>query len=159
MAQYSAEPPAWGTRVSLPHLASHSSWVGTGAALARRGTEQTTTHPVRCEGKPALELASGRDVASVLLTTALLCPHKLRGSGRNPPLRRRAGGSDLGSPCGGTVPALNVNVGSFAEQTPREGLVLQGRGRGEALQAHQVTALTSRGSTAPRKPNQLLGSQ
>lgn len=124
-----------GTWVSLPHLAAHPSCMGTGAALAslEREREIHHKHPVRWLGKPALELGPGGMWP--------LSPHprqELRGSGRNPPWWREGRRLCLGWPCGGTVPALNVNVGSSAEQTTRGCPILQGRGRGAAL-AHQVT--------------------
>lgn len=140
VTQYSAGPPAWGTRVSLPHLASHPSWVGTEAALA--GLERNRANhrtPREVAGK-ASPWSWGQAGTWPLCHSLQPCcvPTSCGAVAEILSLSRRAGGSDLGWPCGGTVPALNVNVGSSAEQTTREGPILQGRGRGGAL-AHQVT--------------------
>lgn len=116
-------PPGWGQGQHWP------AW---------RGREKSTTkHPVRWLGKPALELGPGRDVASVTTSLSGAVSPGAAGQWQKSSLgegRRLL----LGWPCGGTVPAPNVNVGSSAEQTTRGCPILQGRGRGGAL-AHQVT--------------------
>lgn len=142
MTQYSAGPLAWGTGVSLPHLASQPSWVGTEAALAgleRNRANHRTPREVAGKASPGAGIRQGHGLCVTHYSLAV--SPEAAGQWQKSSLsrrRRRAGGSDLGWPCGGTVPALNVNVGSSAEQTTREGPVLQGRGRGGAL-AHQVT--------------------
>lgn len=136
-------PLAWGTRVCHCHtsLSTPPGWGQRQHWPAWGGTEKSTTkHPGRWLGKPALELGSGRDVASVTMSPLGAVSPQAAGQWQKfLPGGGRAGGSSLSWGCGGTVPALNVNVGSSAEQTPRGCPVLQGRGRGGAALAHQVT--------------------
>lgn len=141
MSQCSAEPLAWGTRVSLPHLPSPPSWVGTEAALAslerNREIHQKTPCEVAGKASPGAGLRQGCGLWHPVPIRS--CVPTICGAvAEMLPRGGRAAGSSLGWACGGTVPALNVNVGSSAEQTTRGCPVLQGRGRGGAL-AHQVT--------------------
>lgn len=148
-----------GTRVSLPHLASHPSLVGTGAALARLEREREIHHKTPCEvageGSPGAGIGQGCGLWHHVLVRSCV-PTSCGAVAEILP----GGGSSLGWPCGGTVPALNVNVGSSAEQTTRGCPTLQGRGRGAAL-AHQFSTHFPgfHEPAVPGEPNQLLGSQ
>lgn len=119
-----------GTWVSLPPLLRGDRGSTGQPGEGERNPPQT---PCEVAGKASPGAGTRRDVASVTASSS-----GAAGSGRNPPWWREGRRLCLGWPCGGTVPALNVNVGSSAEQTTPGCPILQGRGRGAAL-AHQVT--------------------
>lgn len=128
---------AWGTRVSLPHLASHP-WVGTGAALASLDRNREIHHKTPCEVAGKASPGAGMWPLSPCPVRSCV-PTSCGAVAEILPRGGRAGGSSFDWPCGGTVPAQNVNVGSSAEQTTPGCPVLQGRGRGGGALALQVT--------------------
>lgn len=134
---HNAQPSPWhGAHGCHCHTSLPTSPGWGQAALASLERNREIHHKTPCEvaGKasPGAGLRQGCGLCHHVLVRSCV-PTSCGAVAEMLPGGGRAGGSSLGWTCGGTVPALNVNVGSSAEQTTCGCPVLQGRGGGGAL--------------------------